>query len=277
VLGFSAIFVRWANAPGPMTAFYRLGLAMLILTPFYFYSRRGKPKADLRWGVLIFPLLGGVMTAMDHTFWSSAMSYTSAANATLLNYLAPVWVALAAWLWFKERLPRLFWIGLALTLAGAAVISGADFLRHPSVGKGDVLAVISSFFFAGYFLVTQHGRKRLDTLSYVWMVGVSSTVTLLAVNLALGTPFSGYPPQTYLAFLGAALVSQIGGYLAVTYAMGHLPASVVSPTMIGQPVLTALLALILFGEGLLPAQILGGLVILLGIYWVHRSRGNLAD
>ena len=83
---------------------------------------------------------------------------------------------------------------------------------------------------------------------------------------------TGYSTQTYLAFLAAAIVSQTGGYLAVGYALGHLPASLVAPTMIGQPVVTALLAIPLLGEALITSQWLGGLSVLVGIYLVHRSR-----
>ena len=200
------------------------------------------------------------------------MQYNSAANATLLNYAAPIWVALFAWLVHKEKLALLFWIGLACTLLGMAVVLSGDFFRHPSVGRGDLLAIVSSFFYAGYFIVTESGRKRMDTLSYIWMVGVSSTLTMAVVVLSLGLPFSGYPAQTYWAFFGEALFSQIGGYLAIGDALGHLPASVVSPTMVGQPVLTALLAMPLLGEKLVSIQIMGGLVVLVGVYWVHRGR-----
>ena len=103
-------------------ALYRLGIAMLILTPFFVYNWKRNKHAPLTWAILIFPIVGGIMTAMDHTIWSSAMSYTSAANATVLNYAAPVWVALFAWFVFKERLPGLFWLGLVLTLAGVAIV-----------------------------------------------------------------------------------------------------------------------------------------------------------
>jgi drug/metabolite transporter (DMT)-like permease len=272
VLGFSAIFVRWANAPGPIMAYYRLGLATLLLTPIYFYSARKHPKVRLGWSILVFPAIAGVMTALDHTIWSTALRYTSAANATVVNYIAPLWVALFAWLVQRQKLSRLFWAGLTLTLLGVAVISGSDLLRHPAVGRGDLLALLSSFFFAGYFLATEGGRKRLDTLTYTWLVGIASTITLLAINLLLHSSFTGYPPQTYWAFLGAALFSQLGGYLSIGYALGHLPASVVSPTMLGQPVMTALLAVPLLGEALYPAQIAGGLIVIVGIYWVHRGR-----
>lgn len=271
-LGFSALFVRWANAPGPVVGFYRIGLSTLILIPF-FIARRGK-GAQISKGILIFPVLGGVLTALDHGFWNTAVNFTSAANAALLANTAPLWVALFAWLAWKERLQAAFWIGLLLTLTGAAIVLGTDLLRHPTLGIGDILAITAGVFYAGYFLVTQRGRVHWDTLSYVWIVGLVSSICLLGISLSLGMPITGYPVQSYLAFLGAALVSQTGGYLAVGYALGHLPASLVAPTMIGQPVATALLAIPLLGESLQAGQIVGGLAVLVGIYVIHTSREN---
>lgn len=269
-LAFSAMFVRWAAAPGPVTGFYRMSLAALILLPVF--VRRRPSLAALPRAELLVPVFGGLLTAFDHAFWNTAVQYTSAANATLLGNTSPIYVALIAWLVFRERLSGMFWLGLALSLTGAAVVLGSDFLRHPTLGWGDLLALIAGVFYAGYFLVTQHGRKRLDTLSYIWIVVLSAALALLVISLLAGMPLTGYPPQTYLAFAGAAIVSQIVGYLSVGYALGHLPASTVSPTMIGQPVLTALFAIPLLGEALIPAQWLGGLVVLTGIYLVHRSR-----
>lgn len=269
-LGFSALFVRWANAPGPVIGLYRIGLSTIILVPFFVARQRmGTP---IRRGLLIFPILGGILTALDHGFWNTAVNFTSAANATLLANTAPLWVALFAWLVWHERLKTYFWIGLVLTLAGSAVVLGTDILRHATLGIGDLLALTAGVFYAGYFLVTQRGRIHWDTLSYIWIVGLVSSLCLLGFSLALRMPITGYPLQSYLAFLGAALISQTGGYLAVGYALGHLPASLVSPTMLGQPVITALLAIPLLGESLHASQVLGGLAVLAGIYLVHVSR-----
>jgi drug/metabolite transporter (DMT)-like permease len=272
-LSFSALFVRWAQAPGPVVSFYRIGIATLVLAPL-FWRQQKRIKRQLGASVLIFPLLGGIFTALDHAVWSSSLSFTTAANATLLGNTAPFWVALASWLVFREQLGGRFWIGLVFTLGGAATVLGSDFLRHPSFGMGDLLALASGFFYGCYFLVTQRGRQGLDTVSYVWLVSLVGSVGLLLVNLGLGYPLSGYPALSYLVFLGAALISQVGGYLSVSYALGHLPASVVSPSLLGQPVLTALLAIPLLGEGLRLEQGLGGLSVLLGVYLIHRSQGT---
>jgi drug/metabolite transporter (DMT)-like permease len=269
-LGFSALFVRWANVPGPVMGVYRLGIASLVMVPLFIWRRPG--KAHLTKSALFFALLGGLLTALDHAFWNTAVLYTTAANATLFGNTAPLWVALAAWLVFKERLRTSFWIGLALTLTGAAVVLGNDFLLHPDLGLGDLIALAAAIFYGGYLLVTQQGRRHLDTLSYVWLVSLSAALILLGVSLGAGLKLTGFSSQTYLAFVGAALVSQVLGYLAVAYALGHLPASLVAPTLIGQPVVTALLSIPLLGELMLPAQWIGGMGVLAGIYLVHRSR-----
>jgi drug/metabolite transporter (DMT)-like permease len=274
-LGFSALFVRWANAPGPVVGLYRIGLSTLILIPFFIIRRRN--RAPITRAILIFPILGGILTALDHGFWNTSVNFTSAANATLLANTAPLWVALFAWLVWHEKLKFAFWIGLVLTLAGAAFVLGTDFLNQPSLGIGDLLAITAGIFYAGYFLVTQRGRIHWDTLSYIWIVGLVASLSLLATSLIAGLPLTGYPIQTYLAFLAAALVSQTGGYLAVGYALGHLPASLVAPTMIGQPIITALLAIPLLGESLQTSQLVGGIAVLAGIYLIHNSREELAQ
>jgi drug/metabolite transporter (DMT)-like permease len=273
-LSFSAMFGKWANAPGPVIGFYRIGLAAIFLLPVFLY-RQHKYGVNFSKAILLFPILGGIFTALDHGTWNSSLRYTSAANATLLGNTAPLWVALIAWLVFREKLKGLFWVGLAFALGGAVIVLGSDFIRHPTIGLGDLLAMAAGVFYAGYFIVTERGRQKLDTLSYIWLVDVIAAVTLLVITLCMRMPLTGYPTQSYLAFLGAALVSQVGGYLAIGYALGHLPASVVSPTLIGQPVVTALLAIPLLGEALRTEQWVGGLVVLFGIYLVHRSRGGI--
>jgi drug/metabolite transporter (DMT)-like permease len=275
-LSFAAFFVRWANAPAPVMGFFRLGIATLILTPFYLRNRartqNQPPATPLRWGIWILPVLAGVGSALDHFVWNTALQYTSAANATLLGNTAPLWVALAAWLLFKERTKWLFWLGLSLAMGGAVAVLSNDFLQHPMIGWGDLLALLTGVFYAMFFLFAQRSRQHFDTLSHVWICSLSSTLVLLFLSLVTGASLTGYSQFTYLMFLAAALLPQIVGYLAMGYALGHLPASIVSPTMLGQPVLTALLAIPLLGEPLQPVQWIGGLVVISGIFLVHRSR-----
>jgi drug/metabolite transporter (DMT)-like permease len=274
-LSFSSLFVRWAvGAPGAVASFYRMAIGSIVFLPFFLRQPAAQRKINWRWFIL--PLLGGIFTAGDHAIWATAINYTRVANAILLNNLASLWVALVALIFWRERLTGIFWLGLAMAISGAAVVIGSDFFLHPQLNTGNLLGVISSFFYAAYFLATQRGREHFSTLTYVFLITSISSVILLGVNLGVGNPLTGFPPTTYLAFLGGGVVAQVIGYFSVGYALGHLPASVVSPTMIAQPILTALLAIPLAGEPLVPALWIGGLVVLAGIYLINRSRDRMA-
>ena len=268
-LSLSAMFVRWAAAPGPVTGFYRLLISTILLTPLFL--RQQKQLAPIEKKYLLFPIIAGIFTAFDQAIWNSSLKYTTAANATLLGNTAPLWVALIALFIFRERLRVIFWFGLMIALTGAALVMGSDFLHHPTLGLGDLMASAAAVFYSSYQLTTQRGHKYIDTFRYIWLVGVSATVGLFLINLVIGNSFTGYPAQTWIIFFVTAIVSQIIGYLAITYALGHLPASIVSPMLIGQPILTTLLAIPMLGEIPNTTQWIGGAIALAGIYIVNQS------
>ncbi|MCC6298945.1 MAG: DMT family transporter [Anaerolineales bacterium] len=268
-LSFSAMFVRWADAPGPVIGFYRVLIATVLFVPFLVQRQKKAPPLQLRW--LWFPILAGLFTALDFATWNTAVKFTTAAKATLLGNTAPLWVALIALIVFRERLRGTFWFGLLLALIGAALVVGENFAENLSVNFGDLLASAAAVFYAIYQLITQRGRIFLDPFRYTWFVGLSAAVFLCAINLILGNSLFGYSSKTWLIFFATAIVSQMIGYLAVSYSLGHLPASVVSPTLIAQPILTAVLAIPLLGEIPTPTQWLGGAIALAGIYIVNRA------
>jgi drug/metabolite transporter (DMT)-like permease len=271
-LSLSALFVRWSTAHGIVTSFYRMSLASLVMLPFL--TRELKATKISR-GLLLMPVLGGIFAALDHATWGTAIGLTRVANATLFNNTAPLWVGIFSWLVFRRKQKGAFWVGLALTMIGAVIVLRGSSLDNPEIGIGDMIALVSSLFYAAYYLVIENGRANLSTLAFTGIANVVSAFTLLAISLGFGLQMSGFPTETYLAFLGAALISQIGGHFSITYALGHLPAAVVSPTMVAQPVLTALLAIPLAGEPLQPLQWIGGAVVVAGIYSVNLSKAAL--
>lgn len=279
-LSMSGIFTRWSQAPGIVTTSVRMLIASLVLTPLAvrarLRARSSSQQADaaqpfltrkqLAWG-----LLGGLCMALDIGTWSTAVTMTRIANATLLNNIAPLWVVLFSVFYWGERPKGWFWVGLAFSMSGAIVVLGGDAFNHPQLTAGDLLGLGSSLFWASYYLATSIGRRHLDALTYIWLVTLSGGLILFALVGILGLPVAGFPLSTYLAILGAALFTQICGHFLLTYALGHLPASVVSPTMLGAPVLTSLLAIPLASEALNLWQILGGLAVVGGILLVNLS------
>jgi drug/metabolite transporter (DMT)-like permease len=271
-LGFSPIFVRWANAPGIVASFYRVGIAALVMAlPFYRRIRKG---AELPLWAIRIAVFGGLVFAGDIAFWATGVMLSGATNPTLLANVAPLWVGLGALLLFHEKLNAKFWAGLLLAIAGAAVVLGFDTLRGTTLGLGTFFGLLSSIFYGSYFLITQRGRETLDSLTYFWLSATGSTVALLFLALAFQQPLIGYPPPTYLNFIAMGLINQVLGYLAMNYALGHLPATLVSATSLGQPVVTAILAGPLLGESIRAWQVVGGLAVLIGVYLVHRSQNR---
>lgn len=275
-LGFSAIFVKWAQAPGVVSGFYRMGIAVAVLAAPVAaqVAQQAKKQAPLSRKHLWLAVLAGLFFAGDLGLWNTAVLVTNAANATLFSNIAPLWVGLGAIVFFREKLHPAFWGGVALALVGAGVIFSHDFLQHPTLGWADGLSVLSGVFYAGFFLATQRAREGLSALVTWWVAAAASTVALLVVSVALNQPLLGYSLNTWLSLLGVALITQVGGYLAMNYALGHLPASLVAPTMLGQPVMTALLAIPLLGEALTWEQVFGGALVLAGIGIVNRYTGK---
>ena len=148
---------------------------------------------------------------------------------------------------------------------------GGNFFLQPRLGFGDLLAFASSFFYAAYILVTQWGRKSLDSLTLVWVNGASACLWMLLIILLLGQPLTGFPQQTWIVFFAAALFTQLIGYVAISYALGNLPASVVSPSLNLQPVVAIILAIPLLNEFPAELQVLGSLLTLAGVYMINYA------
>jgi drug/metabolite transporter (DMT)-like permease len=87
----------------------------------------------------------------------------------------------------------------------------------------------------------------------------------------VGAPLSGFGAKTWFALMGLGLISQLGAYLGLAYALGHLPATVTSVGLLAQVPLTAILAVPLLGEPLTTPYLAGGALVLAGIYVVTRA------
>jgi drug/metabolite transporter (DMT)-like permease len=269
-IALSAIFTRVAGVPGTVSAFYRVAIAAVILAvPFGAPTTRRRAAIPPR--VWLLAAAAGVFFALDLALWNTALFQTSAANATLLANDAPIVVGLGSLVIFHAKLRLPYWAGLVLGLLGMTIIVGGDMLSQSHLGTGDTLALTAGVAYAGYLLSMQRVRAQLDTLSSLWIPGITGAVLLLVCNLVMHEPLLGFPLHSYLALLALGIISQVVGWLAINYALGHLPAAIVSATLLGQPVLTAVFSVIFLGEALGTGQLLGGLVALAGIYLVNRG------
>lgn len=199
---------------------------------------------------------------------------SSATNPTLMVNTAPLWVGLGAWLVFREKLGWQFWVGLLIALAGVTLVLVNDVMQAAQVGMGTFLGLLAAVFYGAYFLVTQRGREHLSTISYFWVATLSGLVFLTLVNLIIRIPLTGYNSFTYLNLLALGVFVHFIGWMAINYAQGYLPATIVSPTLLGQPILVAIFASLLIGETFTIRQIIGGCLVIAGVFIVYRSRNG---
>ncbi|MGB2626898.1 MAG: DMT family transporter [Candidatus Acidiferrum sp.] len=268
-IGWSAIFVRWTDIPGSVSAFYRMLIPAAILLPTFFIGKNDQPLSRRSVGIIA---LGGIFFAGDLALYNSSILRTTAANATLLGNNSPIFVGLLTWLVFRRRPQASFWLGLVMAVSGSLVILRSDLLRHTQFGSGDAMAVGAAAFFAMYLLATEEVRTTTGTVQFLRLAMISTTVALLVINVALGNSFRVSGARTWGALIGLGLISQLAGYLALTYALGHLPATVTSVSLLTQGPLTALLAALLLRESLSGAQIAGGILVLIGVGVAHRQK-----
>lgn len=270
-LSVSAIFVRWAGVPGAASGFWRMLIATSVAAwPAWRTLRR---TSSLPQRHLALAAIAGLLFAGDLISWNTGVLVGSAANATLLANTSAAWVAIGSVVFLRARLRASFWLGLLLAMAGAAAIVVRDLGHHAPLATGDMLGLLAGLFYGSFFLPSQQARRRLGALVTWWVAAVASTLALFVASLVMDQPLWGYTGASWVCLAATALVTQVGGYISINYALGHLPATLVSPVLLLQPVFTALLAWLLLGEPLVAVQAAGGVVVLAGIAIIHRAHG----
>lgn len=270
-IAFSPIFMRLSEIGPIATAVHRLTLGLPVFWLWLAVEKgEGRRRAPAGWRDAGLLALAGLFFALDLAAWHSSLGYTSVANATLLANNAPIFVALGAWVLWRERPTRGFAVGLVLALAGSALLSSGGFRPGESTLFGDGLALLTGVFYSGYFLTVKRLRSRFTTAAIMtWSAMVGAALLLPAAWLAEGVLLPA-SLAGWSVVLALALFSHVGGQSLITYAMAHLPAGFSALTLLIQPVGAAIFAWILFGEALGPLQLAGGLVVLAGIWLARR-------
>ncbi|GIX32090.1 MAG: membrane protein [Lysobacterales bacterium] len=272
LIGLAPIFVRLSEVGPVATAFWRVALAAPMLL-FLAHALLGRPVAATR-GVLSLLLAVGLFFAGDLALWHQSIRLTSVANATLLANLAPVLVALSAWLLFGERPGLRLVLGLLLALAGAVLLLWESATLAPSSLIGDLFGVGTAFFYAAYLLGISRLRRRLDTASIMAWTSLVTAIALLPLALAAEEALWPRSLRGWLVLFSLALFSHALGQGLIAWAMAALPASFSALALLWQPVAAALLAVPILGEPLRAGTLAGGTLVLAAIALAYRPQGE---
>jgi drug/metabolite transporter (DMT)-like permease len=234
-------------------------------------------------------MAAGLFLAAHMATWISSLAFTSVASAAALVTTNPLWVALAVFFLFGERPSPRTLTGLSAAMLGSILIAFSDggvllieLAVRPAVqfnwqnlvapaGQadtalfGDFLALLGAVTVTGYMLIGRTLRRRLSTTAYVWLAYTAAAAPLLLVTLLAGLPLWGYTWQAYLWILLLALGPQLLGHTSFNWALAHLSTTFVALAILGEPVGSAIFAFVLFGETFEPVQLVGFVLLLVGI------------
>lgn len=268
-IGWSAIFVKMADAPAFTSAFYRLFIALCGIIPIWLI-KNNKPKISKK--AIRFSMLGGLIFACDIACWNVSILSSKAAISTVLANMAPIWVGIATLLLLKDRPTKYFWFGTCLAFIGILILMGFDNIKTFHFEPGNLLAILASLFYACYMLVTRYIRKEIDTVSFMIISLLASSIVLFFICIVTNSPLTGFSTSTWLSLFGMGLIAQLAGWLAINYSLAYIKSTTASITLLSQSIITALIAIPVLGELLSMHQLIGGIVILGGIALVYVKK-----
>ena len=260
-IAFSPILVRLAGVPALTSAFYRIFIGWLCLAPYCII----KNKLKINRHNLLIAMLGGIVFASDIAVWHLSLLKISATVSTLLANLAPVWVGLMSYLFLKKQSGGLFWIGTIVAIAGMVVLVGYQSVIHLQFNAGILLALLASFLYACYIMITKGILQKIETITFMFYNMLAASVFLLIVCLTEHTELVrlSAPSWAYLAAMG--IICQLTGWITINYAIKFLVSTKVSIALLGQTVIAGFLAIFLLKERLEIKEGIGSIIVLGGI------------
>ena len=127
-LSTSAIFVKLAEAPSGIIAFYRLLFTLLILIPALLLREKERVQLiHLTARQIKLAVISGALLAVHWVMWFESLRYTSVASSTVLVSLQPLFSILYGAVLFHERVSKSGMAGVFLAIAGSVIIGWGDF------------------------------------------------------------------------------------------------------------------------------------------------------
>lgn len=262
-ISLSPIFVRYADAPGLVIAFYRMLIASLLLIPS---GLAGLRKSSLSRQNLGLAIAAGACLALHFALWISSIFLTSIAASATLGTTTPLWIALLGWLFLAIRPRWQVMAGMAMAITGGAIIASAEHSVGSQPLLGNSMAFIAAILAASYFLLTRSAQKRgLHFQAAVFVVYGSAALFLLPLPLIFGMSYIAYPWQSFFWMLMMALIPQLVGHSSFNYAMQYLNPTLVSTLILLEPIGASILAFFLLQESPSQQVLWGGAITLLGV------------
>ena len=268
-VSLSAPLIRISTAPSMVLVFYRVLIASVLLIPYALIRNREEFRQMGRKTALLC-LMSGLFLGLHFASYFQALRYTSIASAVALVDTEVFFVAFMMFFFFREIIPLRAWAGILFTFTGSMLIALSDAGGGEHVLLGDLIALAGAACLAVYTILGKVCRKEISTTAYTTLVYSSAALTVLVILLCTGTPVLGYEPVNWLSALGMAVFCTLLGHSVFNWALKYESAAFLSTVKLLEPVFAAILGVLLFREIPSKQVMLGGFIVILGVYVYSR-------
>ncbi len=214
-------------------------------------------------------LVAGIFLGAHFALFFRSVQLTSIAEAALLGTISPVFTEIYSILFQKKSFSPKVSLGLFLALFGALIlISQSSFSSTSSLGN--ILAVFCSVAMAAVLLIGKEVRKSVGLLEYSRWIFLYASICLFFISLFQGVSVLKFDPESFVWFLFLAAVPTMVGHNIFYFLVKSLSATTVAAVPLGEPLISSVGAFFLFGEPVGLLVFLGGIITLLGVFFVIR-------
>ena len=270
----SAILIRWSSSDPLVIGSYRQTFATFLFLPFLLKDKF-QEILNLSSREIFELLIIGILLGAHFGFWISSVKATSVAASVLLGTCHIVYVSIIGWVVFGEKLNSRGILGTFIALAGIIILFWGDLVEDPGNFRGNFLAFISGILAGLYYLGGRKHRKNISLPTYAFIVYFSSAVVMWFVVLTQELEYRSIPNSEFQLFFLMALVPTLLGHTMQNWALAFLPAYVISITLLAEPIGSGLLAWYIFSEVPSLGVLVGGLIVLVGVYAVALSEKEI--
>ncbi|MGE7989154.1 DMT family transporter [Lysinibacillus fusiformis] len=263
-ISFAAIFVKWSEAPATVISMYRMYLACILLSPIIFVKRREFFKlTNKEW---LFLFVAGAFLALHFALWFESLKLTTVASSTIILSLQPIIALIGGYFIYKERTSVSTLLTIGISMIGVVMVGWGDFgLNSTSVIIGDILSFLSVIAIVGYLLIGQNNVKKISHWIYSFCVFLFAGITLTIYNIFMGIPIGGYDTREWGIFMLLAIFPTIA-HVIYNFLLNYVNTTTVSMSILGEPIGATILAIFLLGERVIALQIVGGVIVLFGVF-----------
>jgi len=246
-------------------------LACVLIFPMVFKYRKSFLKINRKeWVAIVF---AGIFLAGHFGLWFESVNHTSVASSTLILALQPAIALIGGLIFFKEKLDIRIVIAMGIAFIGVVVVGGGSLGSGSGALLGNILSFLAVVSVVLYLMIGQRNVKSINHWVYSFLVFLAAGITMAVFNLIGGIAFTGYTANDWLVFIMLAIFPT-GAHIIFNLLLNYVNTTTVSMSTLGEPVGASILAVILLHEKLTPVEMIGGVLIIAGIFYFLRLQAG---